>query len=208
MPNELYKNIKLPSIGTHSPVEITLSELAEWDFPDMDGAMSNYAVLLVRACIDSICRGNTRKEPMPSDERTLTAESVVRNYSHWRAWELKDFEDKLANGFIGVKNTMGLVDYELRAIDRGSLLQRFKAYDAMRRPSDRETLVQPEPGVPVRPLTDWHRTHLLDHSEHRFSSEAECEQYWRGLPDSNDPRDAEAINAIINKYKKLKFKSL
>lgn len=149
-----------------------MSELAGQEFPTPDGEASNYAVLLVRACIDSICISNRRKEPMTADERMRTADSVVRHYGHWRAWELRDFEDKLDNELIGVQSPTGLIEYALGAVDRASLLRRFKSYDRSRTSEVREQDEVPDSmeallyqrnfgwrKSPFNIYSDYHKTH-------------------------------------------------
>jgi len=152
-----------------------LNELAGQDFPTPDGEESNYAVLLVRACIDSICISHRRKESMEAEERMKTAESVVRHYGHWRAWELKDFEDKLDNELIGVQGLSGQVEYAMGAVDRASLLRRFKAYDRSRTSEVREQDQVPDSMAalvekrttgwrksPFNIYSDYHKTHDSD----------------------------------------------
>ena len=112
---------------------------------------------------------------MEAEERMKTAESVVRHYGHWRAWELKDFEDKLDNELIGVQGLSGQVEYAMGAVDRASLLRRFKAYDRSRTSEVREQDQVPDSMAalvekrttgwrksPFNIYSDYHKTHDSD----------------------------------------------
>lgn len=109
---------------------------------------------------------------MTVEERMKTADSVVRHYGHWRAWELKDFEDKLDNELIGVQSPTGQIEYALGAVDRASLLRRFKSYDRSRASEVREADVRTRTmeellqkdlhgwkRSPFHIYDDYHRTH-------------------------------------------------
>lgn len=131
-PEQLYRNLK--STGTQSEQqsnksnEIRLSELSCMPYKDIDNLPSNYAILLVKACIDALCRAHNRQNPMPHDERMETARLVVKRYGSWRINELKAFEEHLLLGDIAIIHA-GVKEYDLKSIDRASLLLRFKLYD-------------------------------------------------------------------------------
>ena len=140
-PQQLYRTLSLT--GTNCNELLTsrsdnarLRELIDIPAVDpSDGSRTSYAELFVRECINSICRAHQRTNPMPADERRKTAELVVKYYGGWLIDEIKLFEERLDMGFIGIRNTSGQTEYELKAIDRGNLLKFFKAYSDQRAPS-------------------------------------------------------------------------
>lgn len=108
------------------PTNVTLGEIGQMVLSDKDGNETTYAVLFCKACVDSICRAYKRNEPMDHEERMRTAEMMADNYPFLSITDMWDFENKLTTGRIVTGNN----EYEMRAVDRGSIMAKLKAYNS------------------------------------------------------------------------------
>lgn len=67
---------------------------------------------------------------MTEDDRIQTAIQIVVSYPYMTIYELKDFEIKLTSGFVPIRTPSG-DDYEMKAVDRGSIMARLRSYTNM-----------------------------------------------------------------------------
>ena len=103
-------------------------------------------------------------------------------------------------------------------MDESSILGKLRVYDKMRPTGTVYVGNSPQTVIPLRPLTDEQKTHLLNGMEYDFAVPYEdwvqgytkpsgdprrnCERYWRAPADyKNDEYDKEAIDRIMAKVK-------
>ena len=190
---------RVASIAEAGKEPLKLKSL-DWPIALTNGQTVSYAAGVALACVNSILGRYKRKEPMSDEERIYLAETIAQEFGHYSVCDLKCFETMLVGGRLPTYSN-GEVEYELIAIDIPHLMGKLRAYDRLR-PSGSLTPGVMQKPPDARPLTDWQRGHLLDGSEFAFASEAECERYWRGLPDKDDARDQAAVAAIVERVRK------
>ena len=174
---DFYARLPIVPIGEAWKEPLKLSALRGFS-QQYENRVLTCDVAFVFECISALVGRYKRREPLSEAEKLYIAERCCEKFKHWSVSDFKCFED-MAVGARIPSNKSGQTEYELVAIDIPSIMGKLEAYDRMRPRSDKPLHEEAEP----RPLTDWHRTHLLGGAEHVFASEAECERYWRGLPE-------------------------
>ena len=178
----------------------------------------DYSVALCDACISSIDLRYRRKNLLTEDDKQYIAERMSAKFKYWSVCDLKCFEDMLIGARLPSVRC-GQTEYELTMINIPNLLSKAEVYDKMRPSSESLQGNSPQKEVPVRPLTAWHRNHLLDGSAYDWSvpyedwkrgrtqargdPDANSERYWREVVDQkNDEYDRAAVEAIVERVKR------
>ena len=166
---------------------LTLGTLNAWSYSKYDNEQLSYAVFLVKACIDSICRFYQRMDIMQDPMRYVAAKRIVKLYPYLDVCELVDFEEKLEGAQIIIKRN-GQDDSSLRVVDGGSILERLKAYTSSYRPVAPEENKSLEPLLPQRPTLgaqgDWQRTHTMDGQYMGLNWDAD--RYWQDVKQTHN----------------------
>ena len=192
---DFYRKLPILTINEAWKEPLKLQQLRELRQP-YGNSMFTYDVAFVYECICSLVSRYKRREPLSDSEKMYIAERCCEKFKYWSVSDFKCFEDMAVGARIPSCKS-GQTEYELVAIDIPSIMGKLEAYDRMRPradPSARGTDPSSE-----RPLTPWHRTHILGGAEHVFASEEECERYWHGFP------SPEEIEPLVRRLKFLRF---
>ena len=196
---------------------LTLKEVRVLPQPMTNGMVLTYDVALTHACIDSLIKRFHRRETLLPNERLELAQMAVAEFSHWSVLDLKCFEHYLIANRIATVGAGGQQETALLNMDESSILSKMRAYDKMR-PGQQMAYYTQSRGAPERPLTEWHREHLLGGLPYNFAVPYEdwikgsnvprgdptvnCERYWRSYPDLvHDQFAIEAVEKIIAKVR-------
>ena len=137
-PETMYRNLIVNGESLKNPNAVTLGQLqniiTEDSHPtttnDQTGMKNRFSVCYAKACVDSICRAYKRVDPMSDEDKMQTAVQIVLSYPYITIYQLKDFEIKLTSGFVPLHSPSG-DDYEMKAVDRGSIMARLRAYNTL-----------------------------------------------------------------------------
>ena len=198
--HDLYKSLPVPGGPMEAAQEeLTLAVCATRPCTLDDDTRSTYAVAFCRAAVDAIL-AKKRSFTLSVELRNQTAKLWVQSFPEWTVADVKCFETQLVTGLLPTITLSGNMVADFTTYDLLGFFDKLRAYDR-KRPCSSSTRNNCCPNVGEkgwqRPLTDWHRTHKLGGAEHVFASEADCERYWRGLPEK------EEVEVIAKKVRRL-----
>ena len=181
------------------------------------GKSIDLATGLILACIKSIEDKYRNRNKLTEADEFYLSDVFKREFAHWTVTDLKCFEDMLVGARLPT-TSYGETMYEMQTVSIPNLWGKARVYDGMRPTGTVYGGNSPPTVIPLRPLTDEQKTHLLNGMEYDFAVPYEdwkqgyskpsgdpvrnAERYWRAPADyKNDEFDKEAINAIMAKVK-------
>ena len=200
--HDLYKSLPVPaSPAAAAQEELTLAECATRPCTLDDDTRSTYAVAFCRAAVDATL-AKKRSFTLSVELRNQTAMLWVQSFPQWTVADVKCFEIQFVTGLLPTVTLSGNMAADFITYDIPGFFDKLRAYDRKRPRADPYacgTVSRTQGSCSERPLTPWHRTHILGGAEHVFASEEECERYWHGFP------SPEEIEPIVRRLKSLRF---
>ena len=160
------------------------------------GLEVTYGGALCYWCIDALLAEYVRKvKPTPTDKEDI-ARVMATHYRHWSVLDLPTFVEMCTMSRIPTSKNGGF-EYELIALDKGSIKGKLEAYDKMR--PNPQVLQGGSPQVskqrewdPNDEHTKYMLTHLFDGTPFLWQDTEACKKYWHADPDLSNPAEKAA----------------
>lgn len=214
---------RLPHVTIREAVKepLTLKQLTEHahKIPLHSGTKSiDMSTALLYCAIEQIEHKYRGRSKLTEADRFDLADTMRDDFSHWSVADVKCFVDMLVGCRLPTNTFSGTPIYDMPFVDAICVLGKARVYDGMRPTGTVYGGNSPQTVIPLRPLTDEQKTHLLNGMEYDFAVPYEdwkqgyskpggdpqrnCERYWRAPADyKNDEYDREAIDRIMAKRK-------
>ena len=149
------------------------------------GLIVTYAGALCYYCLQELLSKYSRKYMPDEGALEYMAKQMATRFEDWSVLDLPTFVDMcLCSRIASLYN--GGMEYQLVTLDIPNIMGKVEAYDRMR---PARTQMYTAPACPVRkPLKmKYKMTHKFGGVEYQWTDEKECQAYWDGAVDFNNP---------------------
>ena len=186
-PSVLYPQLEATTIQEAAKEPIKLRDLiaARMFVPLPDGKKYDYATALCFVMFNDLLSFYTQRTKPDTAACIRMAKKMTRAYLDWSILDLPTFVDMCTSSRIPTPHS-GVMDYRLIMLDYPSIMDKVEGYDRMRPKSILEGF---SPDCPARkPLEmKYKMTHKFGGVEYQWTDEKECQAYWDGAVDFDNP---------------------